>query len=130
MLFFVVVRWDLFHKKGYQEFDTVSSVVTTKVKGQGFVPVNATIDRSVTFKDPQYLKKVLELNPNKTYKILDTADYIVPPNEYNSIFIMSNYIQTVQTQGVCDEEISKLKAECTKDEDCQNLGTFMNAWNG
>lgn len=120
----------MFHKKGYQEFDSVSSVVTTKVKGQGFVPVNATIDRSITQSDPQFISKMLDLNPNVTYKILDTADYIVPPNEYNSIFIMTNYIQTVQTQGACDEEVSKLKAVCSRHEDCQNLGTFMNAWNG
>ena len=31
------------------------------------------------------------------------SDYIIPPNEYNSIFIMTNYIETIQTQGDCDE---------------------------
>jgi hypothetical protein len=30
-------------------------------------------------------------------------DYIIPPSEYNSIFIMTNYIETEQKQGVCDE---------------------------
>lgn len=93
----------MFHKKGYQDFDSVSSVVTTKVKGQGFVPVNATIDKTLNQKDPDFFDKMMELRMDKQYKILDTADYIIPPNEYNSIFIMTNYIQTVQTQGMCDE---------------------------
>lgn len=30
-------------------------------------------------------------------------DYVVPPNEYNSIFIMTNFIETYQTQGTCPE---------------------------
>jgi hypothetical protein len=44
-----------------------------------------------------------------TIKIFDlsivkfVSDYIIPPNEYNSIFIMTNYIETIQTQGDCDE---------------------------
>jgi hypothetical protein len=73
------------------------------VKGQGFVPVNATIDKTLNQKDPDFFDKMMELRMDKQYKILDTADYIIPPNEYNSIFIMTNYIQTVQTQGMCDE---------------------------
>ncbi len=29
--------------------------------------------------------------------------FIIPPNEYNSIFVMTNYIETDQRQGKCDE---------------------------
>jgi hypothetical protein len=32
-------------------------------------------------------------------------DYIIPANEYNSIFIMTNFIETQQSQGFCDEVI-------------------------
>ena len=81
----------------------MSSVVTTKVKGQGFVPINKLRDKSLNKSDPLYYEKLFSLNPNVSYKILDTADYIIPPNEYNSIFVMTNFIKTIQTQGYCDE---------------------------
>ena len=31
------LSWSIVYKKGYQQFDTVSSTVTTKVKGLGFI---------------------------------------------------------------------------------------------
>ena len=43
---------------------------------------------------------------------------------------MSNFIKTDQTQGECDEEISKTKALCKTNKDCQNLGAQSNSWNG
>ena len=39
---------------------------------------------------------------SKKFRIFDTADYIIPPNEYNAIFIMTNFIETIQTMGNCD----------------------------
>ena len=59
--------------KGYQTFDTVSSAVTTKVKGQGFVPVNLKKDVSLNDSDPHYYDRLFSLDVNKKYKILDTA---------------------------------------------------------
>ncbi len=53
--------------------------------------------------DPNYYNKRLELNFDNKYKVFDTADYIVPPNEYNSIFIMTNFIETFQNKGLCPE---------------------------
>lgn len=103
VLLIYIIGWELIYKKEYQAFDSVSSSVTTKVKGQGFVPINATINRSLNKNDPFYYQKMFEFDSNKTYRLLDTADYVVPPNEYNSIFIMSNFIETIQTQGRCDE---------------------------
>ena len=29
--------------------------------------------------------------------------FVIPPNEYNSIFVMTNYIETYQREGKCDE---------------------------
>ena len=43
---------------------------------------------------------------------------------------MSNFIKTDQTQGECEEEMSKPKAICKTNEDCQNVGTQSNSWNG
>ncbi len=73
--------------KGYQTTDTATSTVTTKVKGLGYIQYGNT----------------RESFPLKQARVFDTSDYIVPPNEYNSVFIMSNFIETIQTQGHCDE---------------------------
>jgi hypothetical protein len=73
LLLLYIVGWELIYQKGYQATETVSSVVTTKVKGQGFVPVNKKRDDSLNKSDPLYYEKLFALNPNVTYKILDTA---------------------------------------------------------
>ena len=87
----------MLYKKGYQSFEVATGTVTSKVKGFGILPItNSTADSHVIpFNDG--------ILPPNLYKILDTADYIIPPNEFNSIFIMTNFIQTVQTQGACEE---------------------------
>lgn len=103
ILLVYIVGWELYRNKGYQSFDTVSSVVTTKVKGLGYVPINQTFNRKKNHSDPNYYQNLFALNPDVQYKIFDTADYIIPPNEYNSIFIMTNFIETQQSQGFCDE---------------------------
>ena len=33
----ILISWSIVYKKGYQQFDTVSSAVTTKVKGLGYI---------------------------------------------------------------------------------------------
>jgi hypothetical protein len=50
----------------------ISSVVTTKVKGQGFVPVNRILDKFSNNNVQEY-KKMFEIRPDIRYKILDTA---------------------------------------------------------
>ncbi len=72
----VTYSWELIYQKGYQAFETVSSVVTTKVKGQGYVPLNSTRDKSLNKSDPLYFQKLFSLNPSYTYKILDTVGKI------------------------------------------------------
>jgi hypothetical protein len=57
--------------------------VRTKVKGEGFAPINAA-DRTLNKNDPDYYKKLFQFNPNYTYRIVDPGDYVIPPNEYNS----------------------------------------------
>ncbi len=51
----------------------MSSAVTTKVKGQGFVPVNHKKDYSLNQSDPSYYERLFSLDIDKKYKILDTA---------------------------------------------------------
>ncbi|CAF1057371.1 unnamed protein product [Brachionus calyciflorus] len=130
LLLFYIVGWELIHNKGYQKNERVSSVVTTKVKGQGFVPINRSINRKGNFADPDYFTDFFTLKKDINYKLLDTADYVIPPSEYNSIFIMTNFIKTEQKQSICDEEYWKYKAICNTDEDCSQPGNFVNTWNG
>ena len=103
LLLSYIIGWELIHNKGYQTFETVSSAVTTKVKGQGFVPVNSILNKSANRSDPAYYRELFKLHAGGDYRIMDTADYIIPPNEYNSMFIMTNFIRTEQTPGLCDE---------------------------
>lgn len=49
---------------------------------------------------------VKELSKGAKYRVFDTSDYIIPANEYNSIFIMTNFIETIQSPGLC-HEVSK-----------------------
>ena len=57
----------------------VSSVVTTKVKGQGYIPVNKKINKNLLKINPNYLEELYQLNESLEYKILDTSDYVIPP---------------------------------------------------
>lgn len=61
-----IIGWELIISKGYQRFDYVSSVVTTKVKGLGYFDENFT--RS----------NYSRLN----YTILDTAGYFLIIKSY------------------------------------------------
>ncbi|KAG9487738.1 hypothetical protein GDO78_007497 [Eleutherodactylus coqui] len=76
-----VIGWVFVWEKGYQEFDTVISSVTSKVKG-----VAATNTSELGF------------------RVWDVADYIIPPQEENAFFVMTNLILTPnQTQRQCPE---------------------------
>lgn len=86
-------------EKGYQEMDSVVSSVTTKAKG---------VTRTNT--------------SDLGFRIWDVADYVIPAQEENSLFVMTNMIVTLkQTQGVCPEvgsfwgRASGLTPLCTPD---------------
>ena len=49
------------------------------------------------------LDDTFEINWMRNLRIFDTVDYVVPANEYNSIFVMTNFIETKQTLDSCDE---------------------------
>nr|XP_009665080.1 PREDICTED: P2X purinoceptor 4 [Struthio camelus australis] len=97
--------WVFLWEKGYQETDSVVSSVTTKVKG-------------VTLTNTSSLGT----------RIWDVADYVIPPQEENALFVMTNVILTLnQTQGHCPE-LPDDTTICTAKEDCAPgyVGTHSN----
>ncbi|KAG9266094.1 P2X purinoceptor 4 [Astyanax mexicanus] len=83
-------------KKGYQDTDTVISSVTTKVKG---IALTNTSDLGT--------------------RIWDVADYIIPPQEENSFFVLTNLnITPNQTQSHCPENPGP-ESSCSSDQDCK-----------
>ncbi|XP_029422461.1 P2X purinoceptor 4 isoform X2 [Nannospalax galili] len=90
-----VIGWVFVWEKGYQETDSVVSSVTTKAKG------------------------VAVTNTSKLgFWIWDVADYVIPAQEENSLFIMTNMIITMnQTQSTC-AEIPDKTTICNSDSDC------------
>ncbi|XP_059719562.1 P2X purinoceptor 4 isoform X1 [Haemorhous mexicanus] len=76
-----VIGWVFLWEKGYQETDSVVSSVTMKVKG-------------VTLTNTSTLGA----------RIWDVADYVIPPQGENTVFVMTNVILTLnQSQGRCPE---------------------------
>ncbi|OXB84941.1 UNVERIFIED_CONTAM: hypothetical protein H355_016063 [Colinus virginianus] len=90
-----VIGWVFVWEKGYQETDSVVSSVTTKVKG-------------VTMTNTSTLGT----------RIWDVADYVIPPQEKNAVFIMTNMIFTLnQSQGHCPE-LPDDNTECNDSSSC------------
>ena len=87
----------MWYKSGYQDRDpSLISSVMLKVKGIGSFDNNHTI-------------------------ILDNADFIVPPQENNALFIMTNFIRTDQQRKLCEEGLDIKEAACTDDAHCQSF---------
>lgn len=83
-------------KKGYQDTDTILSSVTTKVKGIALTNTTEMGER-----------------------IWDVADYIIPPQEDGSFFVLTNMIITPnQTQSKC-AEIPTSASLCSSHKDCK-----------
>uniref|UniRef100_A0ACB8FZR6 P2X purinoceptor 4 n=1 Tax=Sphaerodactylus townsendi TaxID=933632 RepID=A0ACB8FZR6_9SAUR len=100
-----VIGWVFVWEKGYQETDSVVSSVTTKVKG---LAVTNTSELGL--------------------RIWDVADYVIPPQGENAVFIMTNLIITLnQTQSSCPELPDKTTT-CSSDSDCTAgyIGTHSN----
>ncbi|XP_070372115.1 P2X purinoceptor 4 isoform X4 [Equus asinus] len=90
-----VIGWVFVWEKGYQETDSVVSSVTAKAKGVTVTNTSALGSR-----------------------IWDVADYVIPAQEENSLFVMTNMIITMnQTQGLCPEIPDKTNV-CKSDADC------------
>ncbi|KAI8739252.1 P2X purinoceptor 4 [Biomphalaria glabrata] len=108
-----IIGFVLVYKKGYQDFDTVQSAVTTKVKG-------------IALSNQSHL-------PDIGLRTWDVADYVIPPQENNAAFVMTNVIPTLgQTQSTCPEDPSIKGSNCTDDSSyCSGLkGTILDKGNG
>ena len=73
------IRWNIVRNKGYQVVDDVSSAVTTKVKGVGFV-VNKANQQVPTLINDKFAATYGE-----RYRLLDVGDYIIPPIQDSSV---------------------------------------------
>ncbi|XP_013922760.1 PREDICTED: P2X purinoceptor 3 [Thamnophis sirtalis] len=85
------IGWVFLHEKAYQIRDTsIESSVVTKVKGFG----------------------------NYSNRIMDTADYVTPPQGTSVFVIITKLIVTEnQVQGFCPE--NNLRYQCTSDRECK-----------
>lgn len=97
-----IVIIGLILKKGYQSTEDVSSIVTTKVKGLGYVSTTNQPSNQPNLTDPFFYENLNKIDPNLEYRIFDTADYVIPAQEYNSIFIMTNFIEIEQEHKDCE----------------------------
>ncbi|XP_071180604.1 P2X purinoceptor 4-like isoform X1 [Mytilus edulis] len=105
-----VIGYAIVYKKGYQENDAVQSAVTTKLKGVVYV------------NQSQY--------PDITTFVWDVAEYVVPPQENNAFFVITNLIETPkQTIGICIEDPKVLGSNCTTSSQCPT-GKVLPAGNG
>ncbi|XP_046356383.2 P2X purinoceptor 4-like isoform X1 [Haliotis rufescens] len=105
-----VIGYAIVYKKGYQDFEDVQSAVTTKVKGVAFTNLTD--------------------NPGIGTRVWDVADYIVPPQENNAFFVMTNMVITPnQTFSECEEDPGVTDGHCQTDEDC-TPNTPVTAGNG
>ena len=136
--------------------------MTTKVKGLGYTVKSANPSNSsyMEYEISAEKIRIFDVNTFKStishgFEInflfcfnFKPADYVVPAAEYNSIFIMTNYIETKQEQGVCEEvnkgivfwligcklnsvflsikDYRNIQASCHRDEDCLVYGKVTN----
>ncbi|CAF1079509.1 unnamed protein product [Rotaria sordida] len=96
----------LWYRRGYQDHDSslISSVIL-EVKGIGNFGENSTIT-------------------------LDNADFIIPPQENNALFIMTNFISTDQERTFCGEGIDVKDAICRNHSECEVKRRYPSKSNG
>ncbi|CAB4015115.1 P2X purinoceptor 4-like [Paramuricea clavata] len=103
-----VIIW----KKGYQLSDVGLSYVTTKLKGTALT--NLAIKFPVKVGDKNETGTIFD-GP----RIWDSSDYVIPPEENDAVFVMTNMVITPrQKQGTCPEDDEKKKARCHHDSNC------------
>lgn len=96
----------MWYKRGYQDRDpSIISSVTLDVKGIGFYGDNQS-------------------------KTIDSADFIVPPQENNAVFIMTNFIRTDQKRTRCADGIDVKDASCSNQSQCTATRKYPYKING
>ena len=106
LIFIYAVGYIMWYRHGYQDRDpTIISSVTLKVKGIGTYGTNPRIT-------------------------LDNADFIIPPQENNALFIMTNFISTDQKRARCGEGVVLKGANCTSHAQCEAKRRTLSKSNG
>ena len=96
----------MWYKRGYQDRDpSIISSVTLDVKGIGFYGDNQS-------------------------KTIDSADFIVPPQENNAVFIMTNFLRTDQQRTRCADGIDVKDAFCSNQSQCTATRKYPYKING
>eukprot|EP00730_Choanoeca_flexa_P002508 TRINITY_DN11075_c0_g1_i4.p2 TRINITY_DN11075_c0_g1~~TRINITY_DN11075_c0_g1_i4.p2 ORF type:complete len:445 (+),score=92.90 TRINITY_DN11075_c0_g1_i4:2855-4189(+) len=122
-----VVGYGIIYQKGYQEHDTAVSSVTSKVKGVAITceDLNATSINNCSKED---------------IRVWDTSDYVVPAQENDAFFIISNSVQTrnqsQRAEGWDEDPEARTSGStrtyaCKSDADCPEYAPSRNgALNG
>ncbi|XP_033102381.1 P2X purinoceptor 4-like isoform X2 [Anneissia japonica] len=103
-----VVGYVIVWNHGYQDIEMVEGTATAKVKGTSFTNITNAPDLAIP---------VEKTDPYN--RVWDVSDYVIPPQQTDAFFIMSNMVITPdQTQNYCPElpEIGK----CKDDSECIN----------
>ncbi|XP_028400560.1 P2X purinoceptor 4-like isoform X1 [Dendronephthya gigantea] len=107
-----VIGYVIIYEKGYQSFDVGLSSVTTKLKGTALT--NLSINFPVNISNGIESSKLFD-GP----RIWDSSDYVIPPEENDAVFVMTNMIITPrQKQGMCPEDDQYTMARCYSDANC------------
>ncbi|XP_057295438.1 P2X purinoceptor 4-like [Hydractinia symbiolongicarpus] len=105
-----IIGYVIVYKKGYQEVSDCISSVSTKLKGTAYVDFK-------DFYSPLF----------QGIQVYDPADYVIPAQENNAFFVMTNMIITPnQTQSKCPEDPKFKDNLCTTKDDCEALVPVKN----
>ncbi|XP_022108443.1 P2X purinoceptor 4-like isoform X2 [Acanthaster planci] len=103
-----VIGYAIIYKKAYQSTDTVISSVTTKLKGVSYTNISGLPDLNIKDTTPYD-------------RIWDVSDYVVPPQQSNAFFVMTNMIITPnQQRGQCPEDPRVPNVGCTPAKESQD----------
>eukprot|EP00731_Ephydatia_muelleri_P007737 Em0004g75a len=107
-----MIGYSIIYSKGYQDKDNVFGGVTMKLKG-------------VEFYNSSQEPFLQNCQGSTGAQVYDPADYVVPPQEPNSFFVMTNmWVTCDQSYGFCGEDPSVQGSNCTGPSDCVKQNTI------
>ncbi|XP_004365148.1 purinergic receptor P2X [Capsaspora owczarzaki ATCC 30864] len=128
-----VIGYTIVYQKGYQTQAPLQSTLTTKVKNVGFAC------QSTDSAGGRYGGRggaaigvttcpIPGVDPpgNTELSLWDSTDYVIPANEHDALFILTNSIVTPeQKQTTCAEDPQYAQA-CTDDSECTKYSSTRN----
>ena len=104
-LIFFQQSYDIFRNKCYQLKENGISTIVTRVTGTGYTHEETPLNNAIfKISDTSGIFSCFLKKSRKIYLIIKfSKDYIKPPNEHNSIFIKTNFVETIQKEGKCAE---------------------------